>query len=132
MRSFPQQPNARHDHARRAVAALHRVRLNKCVLQRMQAAVLRHALNGGDLFSSHGGRTSSARPYRSSIDEHGTSSALALAASILTAGEFQCVTQDPKEHAVRVDLKAIMLLIDDEFHTSILRLKQRKSLLNKN
>src|SRR6267154_1330134 len=99
MRSFFQQRNTRDDHARRAVATLHSVSLHKCFLHRMQAAIWRHALNGGDLLSSNAGRTGNARPHRRSVDEHSASSALALTASIFAAGEFQFVTQDPKQHA---------------------------------
>src|SRR3981081_4312399 len=85
MRSFFQQPNARDDHARRTVAALHRVGLNKCLLPRVKPAVLSNALDGSDLFSGNGGCRSDARAHRRSVYEHGTSAALALAASIFAA-----------------------------------------------
>lgn len=129
MRSFSEQSNAGYDHAWRAVAALHRVGLNERFLHRMKPAILRNALNSCDLLSSGGGRLRNARPNGRSIDQHGASSALALATSIFTAGEFQFVAQDPKEHAVRVDLEAIVLLIDDEFHISILRLLGKEHLV---
>jgi hypothetical protein len=85
-------------------------------------AVLGKPFDGGDWFSGNLYRGRNAGTKRRSVNENGTSPAPAFAASIFAAGKFQFVTQDPEEHAVGVDLKAIVLLIDDEFHTSILRL----------
>src|SRR5437667_7436366 len=76
MRILPQESNARHDHARRAVAALHRVSLNECLLHRMQMPILSDTFNCCDLLACDCGRASGARTHRRAIDEHRTSSAL--------------------------------------------------------
>src|SRR5260370_10416438 len=122
VRSLFQQAHGGDDHAGRAIAALHGVGLDEGFLQRMQAAVLFQAFYSGDLFSGHRDSARNARPHGRSIDEDRARSALALAAAILAAGEFQFVAQDPEEHTVRVDFEAVPLLIYDEFHASILRL----------
>src|SRR5690348_1171009 len=121
MRRFAQQSGGGHDHARRAVSALHGVGLDEGLLERRELAVGSETFDGGDLLSGDAGGGRDAGSHGRAIDEDGAGAALAFAAAVLAAGEFEIVAQDPEEFAVGVDLKPVMLLIDDQFHTLILR-----------
>ena len=53
-----QQAKRRHDHPRRAIAALHRPMVQKCLLERMKPSVLLQALDGADSPACDGARRS--------------------------------------------------------------------------
>jgi len=53
-RVSPEKADALHDHAWRAVAALHGIAIYKRLLQWMEAFTVRQAFNGGYLFPRHG------------------------------------------------------------------------------
>ena len=90
----PQQRHARHDHARRAVAALHRVDLEERLLDGVQPAVLLEPFDGGDRLAGRRGRGRDAGAGGPAVDQHGAGAALALAAAVLGAGQVELVAQD--------------------------------------
>jgi hypothetical protein len=87
-----QQASTRHDHSRNAVAALHRARLQKGLLQRMKPPILLQPLDCSDAFAGHVGSASLAGSCRLPIDQNSAGSAFALAAPILGSREFEIIT----------------------------------------
>ena len=118
---FLQQSCAGHDHAGRAIPALHGVSSDECFLNGVQVAVRGQALDGGDGFAGHGGCARDAGTDWRAIDQHRASAALAFAASVFAAGESEIVAQDPQQPSLGMNFEPEMLLIDDEFHTLSLR-----------
>jgi hypothetical protein len=119
--TFLEEADAREDHAGRAISALERVLIEEGLLNWMKPPVLFEALDGGDLFASDRENAGDAGAHGRAVDQDGAGAALALAASVLGAGEGEVVAEDPEEHAVGVEDDAVMLLVEDELHTSILR-----------
>ena len=68
-----------------------------------------------------------ARAHRRAVDQNRARAALAFAAAIFRAGEFQFVAQHPEQHARRVHHQPVVRLVDDEFHAPILRLPDASS-----
>jgi hypothetical protein len=124
VRSLFQKAHTGEDHSGSAIAALHSVGLDEGFLQRMEAAVFRQSLDGGDVFTRNLGDGRDAGAHGRAIDEHGAGSAMAFATAIFAAGKFQFVAEDPEQEAVGVELEPVMRLIDDEFHVLILRPKR--------
>ena len=90
-RIFAQQGDARQNHPRRAIAALHGIAINKALLNRMEAAAIRQAFDRGDLmpFGFPAGKL--AGVPRRTVQEHRAGAALTLAATILRTGQIQLV-----------------------------------------
>jgi hypothetical protein len=103
---------AAENHAGRAIGALHRTGVDERLLQRMQPAILFETCDGGDLFVADGAHRRLARMQRDSVNEHATRGALALAATVFTAGEAKVVAQDAQESAAGVDVDGSSLAID--------------------
>src|SRR5690348_12830412 len=77
MGRLAQQARTGHDHARRAIAALHGVGLNERLLQGTELTYRHQALDGGDLFSCNFRRWSDARSGWCAVDKNGAGPALA-------------------------------------------------------
>ena len=84
-------------------------------------AILRQTFDGGDRFAGHAVCQGDAGTRGRSIDEDGAGAAVALAAAVFATRQSEVVTEHPEEHAVGMDFEAVMFLVDDEFHSLILR-----------
>src|SRR5271170_909030 len=120
LRRLLQESDDRKYHAWCTVTALQRVGLDEGVLHRMEFAVLLQTFNRRDLFAGDSGHARHARSHGRALNQHGACAAMALAASVFRAGEFQFVAKDPEQHARRVYKEPVVLLVDDEFHSLIL------------
>jgi hypothetical protein len=99
---FVQQRHSRENHARRAVAALHRVSLDEGILERMQLPIPFQSFDGRDLFSFGQARRRPARPYGSAIEQDGASAALPFTAAILGADQVEFFAEDVEERPLRI------------------------------
>src|SRR5690606_5084336 len=86
-----------HDDARRAVAALYRAMIDERLLERVQLAVLREALDGGDLAAVGLKHRVDAGVDGRAIDQHRTDAALGLFTADLCARQPQVVTQELRQ-----------------------------------
>lgn len=107
--------HAAQDHSGRAVSALERARIEKCLLHRMEMAVLLEAFNRGDGFCHRGADRNLARPARRSAKQDGACAALSFAAAILGARQAQFVAENGEERRFRIALDRITLAVDFEF-----------------
>src|SRR3954466_1190040 len=94
VRVFPRQAHGREHHAGRAEAALQSVVLLEGRLHRVQRAVCRQALDGGELraLRLHGEQV--ATLHRLAIEEHGAGAALRGVASDVRSREAQVLSQE--------------------------------------
>src|SRR5215471_5411108 len=102
----------RHDHARRAEPALQPVLLPEALLDRVQLAVLGHALDGLhlDAVALHGEER--ARLHRLAVDVNGAGAALARVAADVGAGEARQLADVVHEQQARLDLVAVLRAVD--------------------
>src|SRR5438552_7526988 len=98
-----QQVNARHDHARRAVAALQAMTIPESLLQRMQMTVARQAFDGGDVGAVRLHGEHRARLHRLAVDEDGTGAANARLAANVRPGQTARIAQIVHEQDTRLD-----------------------------
>ena len=89
-----QERHRRHDHARRAVAALKAVLFPEPGLDRMQIAVLCQPLDGRDLRPAGLDREDRARLRAAAVDDHRAGAALAGVAADVRAGQAQLLAQE--------------------------------------
>src|SRR5215813_11173929 len=95
----------RHDHARRAVAALQPMMLAERFLHRMQRPVLlRQPLDGGDVGALDLPREHGARLHRLAVDMHDAGTALRGVATHMGAGEPQVLAQELHQQRARIDV----------------------------
>ena len=85
------------------------------LLQGMQRAVLRQALDGGHLGAvlHDGERQAGIDPP--AVDQHGAGAALAVIAALLGAGQVEMVAQGVKERRPRRHRELPFDAVDDEF-----------------
>ena len=96
-----EQRDRAHDHAGRAVAALEGSDLDEGALHRMQAAVARQALDGGDDVAGRVRGADRARSNRLTVEEHRAGAARALAATRLRAGQPELLAEGVEETSIR-------------------------------
>src|SRR6266849_4279931 len=91
-----QEHRGGHDLPGLAVTALRHVLRDPCALHRV-IAVLRQALDGGDLPGTHGGHRCHTRPSRFTVQQRGAGAALGDPTAELGAGEPQRVAKHPEQ-----------------------------------
>lgn len=89
-----QQSDAAHDHAGRAVGALEGFGVEEGLLNRMKAAGLLEAFDGGNGFAVGCGNGSYARTTRRTIEQNCAGAALAFAAAVFGASKTEVVAKD--------------------------------------
>src|SRR3954469_18977021 len=107
------------DHPRRAVAALEAAMLHEGLLDRMQGAVARQPLDGGDLAVARRAERGDARADGLAVDEHGAGAADPGAAAVLGAGQPQVGAEHPEELAAVVGVEGGGTAVEselDRFH----------------
>ena len=98
MRIVIQESDGRHDHARRAVAALHRAAVEERLLNRMQPfAIARPSIVRICLPPTVDSWSRTTRAL--AVDQDGARAALAFAAAVFAAREAEVVAQDVEQHA---------------------------------
>src|SRR5262249_49631009 len=97
-------------------AALRRAELGERLLQRMQLAAVRHALDGLDLAALALDRQGEAGQDGLTVDEHRAGAALAELAAVLGAGELEVLAQYLEERLVDGDVHLALLTVDHERH----------------
>ena len=85
--SFRDAGNRRHDLSWRAITALEGVLVDEGLLHRMQLAVLRKPLDGGDVLALGGERQRQTGENTTTFDEYRAGAALAVIAALLAAGQ---------------------------------------------
>src|SRR5512134_4080518 len=106
-----QQPRRRHDHARRAEAALKSVALRERALDRVELPLLRHALDRHDARPVRLRREHGARFHRPAVNVHGAAAALAGIAADVRAGELELVAQEIHEQRAVLDRLCVILAV---------------------
>src|SRR5919198_26971 len=106
--------DAGHDHPRRAEAALERVALPERLLQRMQLAVLRQALDRRDLAAVGLDGEHGARLHREPVDVDRAGAADGRVAADLRSGEPEVVAEEVDEQRPRLDLRLVPDAVDGE------------------
>jgi len=89
-----EQRNRRHDHPRCAVGALHRIFMKECSLHGMKLVTVSESFDRGDALLSDGSQSRYARPLRFAVEQNRAGATLALAATILRAGEIEVFAED--------------------------------------
>jgi hypothetical protein len=107
-----QQRLCGHDHARRAVAALRCEVLGERRLDRVQRAVGRQALDGGDLVAGGLDGEDQARVDHRAVEVHGARRALALVARSLGPRQPELVAQHVDQRAVGLDQQVVADAVD--------------------
>src|SRR5581483_4774882 len=95
--ALAEQAVRRHQHARRAVAALHRVVFPEGFLERMQPFVLRQSFHGDDLVALGLHGENHARLHGPPVPHHRARAAAPDHAAHVSAGESQSVAQKMRE-----------------------------------
>src|SRR5689334_22477476 len=103
-----EQGDTGHDHARRAVAALHGPGFQERFLQWVQLPVPFQSFDGDDLLACAIANRGSAGSRGFAIDRYRASTTAAFAAPVLGAAEVQIVPQHAEESARRVGLNAVL------------------------
>src|SRR5437762_3951511 len=98
-----QQVDARHDHARRAVAALQAMTIPESLLHRMQMTGARQAFDGGDVGAVRLHGEHRARLHGLAVDEDGTGAADARLAANVRSGQAARIAQIVHEQDTRLD-----------------------------
>ena len=101
-----QQADARHDHSRDAVTALHGAGFEKGFLQRMQPAVLLQAFDGRNLFACDRTHLVYAGPRWLPVDQHCAGAALALATAVFRSGQIEVIAQDAEKTSLAFQVNA--------------------------
>src|SRR5579862_9312810 len=115
-----EQRNRRHHHAALAIAALRHVEVEPGLLHRMQLAVLRQRLDGGDLLSADGADRHLAGARGDAVDVHGAGAALGDAATIFGAGQADGVADDPEQRCVGFSVDVVGLSVDGKGNHTVL------------
>src|SRR6266542_5975769 len=102
----------RHDHARRAEAALQAVLFPEAFLDRMQLAVLGHALDGLHLRALALDGQERTGLHRQAVDVHGAGAALAGVAAHVGAGEPRELPDVVDEEEAGLDVVGILHAVD--------------------
>lgn len=110
-----QQGNRGKDHARGAITALEGLFVQERLLDGVELPVAGQPLDGedgtaGGLFDREG-----ACVFAVAIHEHGAGAALAFAAAVLGAGEFEVFAEDLQERSVWFGSDRVALAVDGEF-----------------
>src|SRR2546427_219216 len=105
-----------HDHARRAEAALEPVLLPEALLDRMQLAVLREALDRRDGGAVGLDREHRARLHRLAVHEDHARAALARVAADVGSGEPDDLPDVVHQQKARLDLVTRFLAVDRHLH----------------
>src|SRR5919109_78452 len=109
-----EQLDAGHDHARRAEPALKRVALPERLLEWMQFAVVRQALDRGYVAAVGLDREHGARLHRVSIEMDRAGAAHRRVAADLRAREVELVADEVDEQRPRLDLRLVANAVDRE------------------
>ena len=109
-----EQGDRRHDHARRAVAALQRAGVDEGLLHRVQATVGSQSLHRGDRGAVGRPEVHGAGPHRRPVEQHGAGAALALAARVLRAGELQVVAQQVQQRRAGRRVHHSFVAVDED------------------
>src|SRR5262245_52240560 len=109
-----QQCRGRNQDARQAIAALAGLLGEERLLQRVQRAVVREALDCGDGATGDGRQLARARVRGLAVDQHHAGAALLGAATEPAAAQAELVAQHRKERSGSVGLDANGLAVDDE------------------
>src|SRR2546428_558369 len=104
----------RHEHPRRAVAALRGALFGERGLQRMKLGAAREPFDGRHVGVADRHRQREAREHRRAVDEHGARAALAELAAVLRAGEAELLTKDFEERVVRLRRDGARLAVHAE------------------
>jgi len=103
--------HGRHDLARRAIAALESIVIDKSLLHGMQAVILRQALDGRD-GAPDGGRQGETGKYPPAIHQHGAGAALTMIAAFLAAGQVQMLPQCVKQGGTGIQRQSVAFAIN--------------------
>src|SRR5215472_1361373 len=101
LRGFVQQHFCRQEKSRCAISALGSPELSKRLLQRMELRSLCHAFDRDDFMSVQGDPQDQAGEHRTTIHEHGATSAFSQLAAVLGAGKRQVFAKDFQKRLVR-------------------------------
>jgi hypothetical protein len=112
---FFEKRHSGHDHAARAIAALHGIGTQERFLHRMKPAIALEALNGGDFARADFARRRGAGARRPSVDEYSAGPALSLAAAVFATGQREIVAQHAEQGAISVCVEAAGLAINVKF-----------------
>src|ERR1700722_510629 len=107
----------RHQHARRADAALRAATMQKRLLQRMQFTVTSQAFNGFNLRALGLKHRNKAAVHQLAVHANRTGPAFAFATAFLRAGEMQVFAQDVEEPLHRRRMHLSLFSVDDHFNS---------------
>jgi len=93
------------NHPRRTKAALQRIMLNKCLLDRIPVSILGQAFDRYDLCAVYILNGGIAGKHRLPVDKHRAGAAQPLAATVFEACQCQVCAQYPPQHAFFIDLQ---------------------------
>lgn len=113
-----QQTGGIHDHARHAVAALHRAFFEKRLLEGVKPVALRQTFDRDDLGLDVGG-VRDAGSGGLAADQDGARPAHAFSASVLGPGEAQVVAENFEEAGVGEYLDGSRLAVDSQGHLGV-------------
>src|SRR6202022_4191165 len=111
-----EQLGARHDHAGRAEAALHRVARPERLLERTEAVGRSEALDGGDARALELDGQEQAAPGAAPVDQHRARAADAVLAAHVGAGEREVFPEEVRERAARLHHALHRRTVDGETH----------------
>ena len=94
------QRHGSHDHAGRAVTALHRVVIEERLLHAVELPIRAETLDRLDAMTGERRRARRARANGFAIDEDRARAALALAAAVLRARQLERFAQHPEQAAI--------------------------------
>ena len=109
-----QQVDRRHDHARRAIAALQAVLFPEALLHRMQLPFRREAFDRRHRRAVGLHREDRARLRAPAVDEHGARAALARVTADMGSGEIEMLAQEMHEQRARLDVRLAHLAVDGD------------------
>jgi len=109
---FLQERDAADNHSRCAVRTLECALIEKCLLHRMELAVLFEALNGDDGFSGGVGDRELAGPARRAIQQNCARATLAFAASVFGSGKAKLFAQRKKQCGLGIRLEGAALSVN--------------------
>jgi len=93
-RILSQQSYARQNHAWRAIAALHRIAIDKALLNRVQAVTICQSFDRCNLMSVSFPAGDSAGVARCAVQKHGAGPTLAFATTVLRASQIKFIAQN--------------------------------------
>src|SRR5688572_28334941 len=110
-----QQPRDRHDHARRAEAALERMTFGERALHGMQLAILGETLDRHDVGAVRLHREHRARLHRAAVQMHRAAAALARVAADVRAREPESVADEVNQQRALFDFARLLPAVYDDF-----------------